>query len=75
MMNLLTRLYHTVVAYQDIIEIPQEVKKEVENFKMIQAYTYKNGEEKEINKEENKQLKELLIQNYDTILKQFGEQK
>lgn len=74
-MNLLTRLYHTAVAYQDIIEIPQEVKKEIENFKMIQSYTYKNGEEKEINQEENKQLKEALKENYNRILKEFGEKE
>lgn len=74
-MNLLTRLYHTTVAYQDIIEIPQEVKKEIENFKMIQSYTYKNGEEKEINQEENKQLKEALKENYNRILKEFGEKE
>lgn len=74
-MNLLTRLYHTAVAYQDIIEIPPEVKKEIENFKMIQSYTYKNGEEKEINQEENKQIKEALKENYDRILKEFQERE
>jgi len=72
--NLLTRLFHTVRAYQDLIEIPEELLKEVENFKMIQAYTVKNGEEKEINKEENEQLKVLLKQNYDKIIQEFNTQ-
>lgn len=72
--NLLTRLFHTVRAYQDLIEIPEELLKEVENFKMIQAYTVKNGEEKEINKEENEQLKVLLKQNYDKIVQEFNTQ-
>lgn len=70
-LNLLARLYHTVVAYQDIIEIPPEVKKEVENFKMLQSYTYKNGEEKEVSEENNKLLKQSLKENYDKILKEF----
>ena len=72
--NLLTRLFHTVRAYQDLIEIPEELLKEVENFKMIQAYTVKNGEEKEINKEEIEQLKVLLKQNYDKIIQEFNTQ-
>jgi hypothetical protein len=72
--NLLTRLFHTIRAYQDLIEIPEELLKEVENFKMIQAYTVKNGEEKEINKEENEQLKVLLKQNYDKIVQEFNTQ-
>lgn len=72
--NLLTRLAHTVRAYQDLIEIPEELLKEVENFKMVQAYVIKNGEEKEVSKEENEQLKAMLKQNYDRIIKEFNTQ-
>jgi len=72
--NLLSRLYHTIRAYQDLIEIPEELLKEVENFKMIQAYTFINGEEKELNKEENEQIKTALKQNYEKIVQEFNKQ-
>ncbi len=72
--NLLSRLYHTIRAYQDLIEIPEELLKEVENFKMIQAYTFINGEEKELNKEENEHIKTALKQNYEKIVQEFNKQ-
>ena len=69
--NLLTRLYHTVKAYQDIIEIPEELLKEVEPYKMLQAYTFIGGEIKQINKNEDEEIKTFLKQNFDQILNQF----
>lgn len=65
------RLAHTVTAYQDLIEIPEEVKKDVENYKLLQAFSIKNGEAIEVNSEYSNQIRENLRQNYDRILKEF----
>lgn len=46
--TLLKKLYHTVLAYENLIEIPQEVRKEIDGYKHFQYYTHKNGEEIEL---------------------------
>lgn len=37
------RLFYTVEAYKDIMEIPQEIKTEIENLKFLQCFAVKNN--------------------------------
>lgn len=45
------RLFYTVEAYKNLIEIPQEIKTEVENIKFIQIFAIKDKKETVINQE------------------------
>ena len=75
--GLQNRLFHTIENYKDLIEIPQEVKKEVENIKFIQIFKIKNGKEivvsQEIVDQAKDQIKNLLSKDMEGMLKFFGE--
>ena len=61
--SILTKLAFTVEAYQDLFEIPQEIKTAVENYKPFRYYAIKNGEEIELNPElKEQQIKALIEQ-------------
>ncbi len=45
------RLYHTHQAYKDLIEIPQEIKAEVENLKFTLVFNVRAGEVEIVDKE------------------------
>ena len=49
--NQQNRLFYTVEAYKNIIEIPQEIKKEVEGLKFLQIFAIKDKKETVINEE------------------------
>lgn len=69
--NLKTKLYHTFKAYEDILEIPQEVRLEINNFKIEPLYfIIENGVEKELNKELISNIKNQIRQEYDRILEE-----
>lgn len=49
--NQQNRLFYTVEAYKNIVEIPQEIKTEVENIRFLQIFAIKDGKETVINQE------------------------
>lgn len=75
--GLQNRLFHTIENYKDLIEIPQEIKQEVENMKFIQIFKIKNGQEivvsQEIVDQAKDQIKNLLSKDMEGMLKYFGE--
>jgi hypothetical protein len=61
--SILTKLAITTEAYQDLFEIPQEIKTAVESYKPLRYYAIKNGEEIELNPElKEQQIKALIEQ-------------
>jgi len=69
--GLLTRLYHTIEAYKDLLEIPKEILEEVSMYRFEQFYTIKNGKDFETNPEKIKEIKNAIKQNMKPILKAF----
>jgi len=67
--NLMTRLYHTIEAYKDILEIPEEIKKEVEIYKFVQLLSIKNNMEKVVDQGAIDQIKEAIKVNVEQIKK------
>jgi hypothetical protein len=66
-----TKLYHIFKAYEDILEIPQEIKTEINNFKIEPLnFFIENGEAKEVNKELFQQIKTQIKQEYTRILEE-----
>ena len=59
--QLKVRLYHFYHAFKDIIEIPEEIKKEVENIDIKFIFTIKNGEKELIDKELYEKYKQEFI--------------
>ena len=63
------RLFHTYEAYKNLVEIPQEIKeqieKELENFKMRLTYDVKGGEKTIVDQE----LYEMFKAQFSGVLK------
>jgi|GEM_PF-5703541 len=63
--NQQNRLFYTVEAYKNSIEIPQEIKTEVENLKFLQIFAIKDGKETVINQEAldftKKQIEDIIV--------------
>ena len=55
-----TRLFFTVEAFKDYLEIPQEIIKELEGFEFMQVFAIKNGKEEVINQEALSTAKEQV---------------
>lgn len=70
--NLLTRLYHTIQAYKDLVEIPDVITEEIKNFKFELFYSVKNNNAVEVNPERIVEIKNAIRQNIKPILKAFG---
>lgn len=74
LVKLQNRLYITYHNLKDVIEIPPEIKKEIENFPQPrQIYTIKNAATEEIDSEYLKQLKEEAKKQYSETVKQMVE--
>ena len=73
LMNQQTRLFYTVEAYKDYMEIPQEIKKEVEKLKFIQTFAIKNGKAEILDHDSynftRQQIKNALSEGVDTFKK------
>lgn len=55
---------------KEVVEIPQEIKTEIESFiKPQQIYFIQNGAAKEINPEKTKELREKVRETYNEIIK------
>lgn len=67
--NLMTRLYHTIEAYKDILEIPEEIKEEVKLYKFVQLLAVKNNTEKVVDQEAIDKIKEAIKSNVEQIKK------
>lgn len=70
--GLQNRLFHTIEAYKDLIEIPQEIKRETENIKFQQIFKIKNNIEIAVNKELLEQSKKAIKDNFEVILKMYS---
>ena len=70
------RLFYTVEAYKNIIEIPQEIKTEVENIKFTQIFKIKNNTEvvvsEEVVNQARENLKKALETNMEMVTKFFS---
>lgn len=65
LLNLNTRLIYTYNAVKDVIEIPEEVKREIEQFMPPkQHYKIESGEAKEIDPQYSKDIKEKAREYY-----------
>lgn len=49
--QLKTQLYHYYNAYKDFVEIPEELKKELENYDIRYTFSIKNGEKEIVDKD------------------------
>jgi hypothetical protein len=69
------RLFFTVEAFKDEMEIPQEIKKELENVKFLQIFAIKNKKEEIIDQEAldftKKQIAEVLSNGIEDFKKRF----
>lgn len=71
LLRLQTRLVHTYNAIKEAIEIPAEIKTEVEKFVLSkQIYTIRTGEAIEIDPEYNKKIREEGKKYYKQLLEQ-----
>lgn len=69
--NQQNRLFYTIEAYKNIIEIPQEIKKEVENLKFLQIFAVKDGKETVINQEALDFTREQIKNSFSGGLEEF----
>lgn len=69
--NLMTRLYHTIEAYKDILEIPEEIKEEVKLYKFVQLLSIKNNMEKVVDQAAIDQIKDAIKSNVEQIKKYY----
>jgi hypothetical protein len=71
----LQRLFYTVGAFDGVIEIPEEIKKEVSNLEFIQIFAIKDKKERVINEkalEFNKnQIKNLMSNGVEDFKKRY----
>lgn len=69
------RLFFTVEAYKDVMEIPQEILEKVKGMSFIQIFGIKNGKEEVINEEAleytKKQIRQELDQGVDVFKKKY----
>lgn len=69
--NQQNRLFYTVEAYKNIIEIPQEIKKEVESLKFLQIFAIKDKKETVINQEALDFTRNQIKANFSKGLEEF----
>ena len=73
--KLQNRLFHTIEDYDDLIEIPQEIKEEVKNMKFTQIFKIKNGKDLVVDKDLVDAAKETIKNNIETLTKYFKQQE
>lgn len=75
--GLQTRLFHTIENYKELMEIPQEIKTEVENIKFVQIFKIKNNTaivvSEDVVNQAKENLKKALDTNFEMVTKFFGE--
>jgi hypothetical protein len=71
--NQQNRLFYTVEALKNSIEIPKEIKKELENIKFIQIFAIKDKKETVINQEALDFTKSQIKEAMSNGVKQFKE--
>lgn len=73
--NQQNRLFYTVEALKHSIEIPQEIKKEVENVKFIQIFAIKDKKETVVNQEAldftKSQIKQMMTNGVQEFKNRF----
>ena len=70
--GLQNRLFHTIEAYKDLIEIPEEVLTEVSSVKFKQIFKIKNGAEIVVNEELVEQAKAALKEHFEELKKYYS---
>jgi hypothetical protein len=68
------QLFYTVVAYKDVIEIPEEVELEAYTYKPNRVFRIKNGVEEVIDEQVKKDILNSLQENYNNIINFFQNQ-
>lgn len=69
--TLKVKLYTTYKAYEDILEIPQEVRTEINNFKTDPLYyLIENGVEKELSTDLIQEIKNQIKKEYNKVLEE-----
>ena len=70
--GLQNRLFHTVEAYKDLIEIPKEILEETSHVKFQQIFKVKNNIETVLNVELLAQTKKAIKDNFEAVLKMYS---
>lgn len=65
------RLFYTVEAYKNSIEIPPEIKEELKEKKFIQSFAVKNGKEEVVDQQAIQFTKEQIKKEFDKSREQF----